>query len=127
MIMKINARKWFGLAVLVGFGLGASGSRAEAQFFGFSYNSPGLSIGVNQPAYYGGGYYPPPVVVAPPVIVAPQPYYPGTYGPRGGYYGGYRGGSYGGHHGGYPGGHHGYPGGHHGYSGGGYGPRRPYY
>ena len=73
--------------------------KAEAQGFGFSYNSPGLSIGVNQPAYYGG-YYPAPVIVPRPVVI-PQPliipgrpYYGGAYGYRGGY-GGPHGGYYG--------------------------------
>ena len=119
-MMRISTRKWLGLAFVVAAGLvGVGTSPAEAQFFGFSYNSPGLSIGVNQPAYYGG-YYPvapvAPVIVPRPVVVAPPAY----YGPRP-YYGGYgyRGGYYGGHHGGYYGGHG--PGGP-----GGYGPHRPY-
>ena len=109
--MKISWRRWLGLAiVLVGGLTGLGGSRAEAQFFGFSYNSPGLAIGVNQPAYYGGVYPVAPVVVPRPVVVAPGP---GYYGPRG-YYGGYGYGYRGGY--GYPGPHH--PGGYYG--------RRPY-
>lgn len=101
--MKMIAWKWLSLAIVLVGGLSGLGtSRAEAQFFGFSYNSPGLSIGVNQPAYYGGYYpvapvvVPRPVVVAPPVVYGPRPYY-GAYGYRGGYYGP--------HHGGYPGGY----------------------
>ena len=112
--MKSLLRQWLILPILAVLGwLGQGPTRAEAQYFGLSYNSPGLSIGINQPAY--GGYYPVapvvvprPVVVAPPVVYGPRPYYPAPYGYRGGY-----GGYYGGHHGGYPG-----P----------YGPpRRPYY
>ena len=94
--MKTLALRWIGPAVvLFGSLSGLGGSKAQAQFFGFSYNSPGLSIGVNQPYY--GGYYRPPVVLPPPVVVAPpvvygaRPFYPGAYGYRGGYYGGPRG------------------------------------
>lgn len=107
--MKTRMFSWFGPAAVLLAGLGAPAPEAAAQGFGFSYNSPGLSIGVNQPAYYGGYYpapvvvprpvvvAPPPVVVAPPpVVVAPRPYY-GGYGYRGpyghgpyGYYGGPR-------------------------------------
>ncbi len=112
--MKTFASRWLGLGiVLLSGALGFGASRAEAQFFGLSYNSPGLSIGVNQPAYYGGGYYPGvapvvvprPIIVPPPVVYGPRPYYGGAYGYRGGY--GHPGGYYGGPRGGY-----------------GYGPRR---
>lgn len=92
--MRSMTRKWLALTfVLVGGLSGLGTSSAEAQFFGFSYNSPGLSIGVNQPAYYGGVYpvapvvVPRPVVVAPPLIYGGRPYYGGAYGYRGGYYG----------------------------------------
>ena len=91
--MKTLALRWIGPLVVLFGSLGGFGSKsAQAQFFGFSYNSPGLSIGVNQPAY--GGYYPVapvvvprPIVVAPPVVYGPRPFYPvGGYGYRGGYY-----------------------------------------
>lgn len=106
--MKTFAFTWIAPAVvLCGVLAGPATPTAQAQFFGFSYNRPGLSIGVNQPAYVGG-YYPAPVVVPQPVVVAPAPVYVaprpypyygggpygyrGPYGHRGGYYGGYRGG-----------------------------------
>ena len=110
-MMKLFAPKRLGLAVLLIVGCAGLGtSNAEAQGFGLSYNSPGLSIGINQPAYYGGGfaggYYPAapvivprPVVVAPPVVYGPRPFYAGGYyGPRGPYP--HPGGYYGGPHGG---------------------------
>jgi len=117
--MKTFASQWLGLAVVLAAGLsGWETSRADAQSFGFSYNSPGLSLGINQAPPYYGGYYPVapvyvprPVYVAPPVY-APRPYYyqggygyPGAYGPRGGYgypgVSGYRGEYRAGYRGGY--------------------------
>ena len=122
-----------GLAIVLAGGLGGLGtSSAQAQGFGLSINSPGLSVGVGNYPYYGGGYYgagpvvvPQPVVVAPPpVIYAPQPYYRGGYGPGPGY--GRGPGAYGGGYGRGPGVHgggYGYRGPH---PGGGYGPGGPY-
>jgi hypothetical protein len=84
------------LAVAAALTIGslALGARpARAQAFGFSYASPGLSVGVGTGAF--PGYYPAPyplvaaapvVVPAAPVIVprpvlVPRPYYfPGYYG-----------------------------------------------
>ena len=94
---KKFAQRWLFLAVvLVGFG-GLGASSAPAQGFGFSYNSPGFSLGLGQNAYYGGGYYPVapvvvprPIVVAPPIAYGARPYYGGYgYGYRGPYHGGY--------------------------------------
>jgi hypothetical protein len=80
-----------GVLAIGSLALGASPARAQA--FGFSYASPGLSVGVGTGAF--PGYYPAPyplvapapvVVPAAPVIVprpvlVPRPYYfPGYYG-----------------------------------------------
>jgi hypothetical protein len=69
----------------VGCGLSFGATTAKAQAFGFSYASPGFSLGVGTGAYpYGVGAYPvvpAPVVpvapvIAPPVVVRPvYPYY----------------------------------------------------
>ncbi len=101
--MKTFAFRWIGLMVVLAGSLVGGASAAQAQGFGLSYNSPGFSLGINQPAYYGGYYPVAPVVVPRPVVVAPgyygpRPFYPGYgYGYRGPYHGGY---GYGGH--GYP-------------------------
>ena len=114
--MRTPMFSWIAPAVVLAVTLGGvAAPQAEAQFFGFSYNSPGLSVGVNQPAYYGGYYpapvvVPRPVVVAQPVIVPARPYYGGAYGYRGGYgppHGGYYGPPHGGYYG--PRGGYGYP------------------
>ncbi len=91
--MKTFGFRWVGLAVVLVGSLVGGTSVAQAQGFGFSYNSPGFSLGINQPAYYGGYYPVAPVVVPRPIVVAPGYYGPRPFYPSYGYgYGyGYRG------------------------------------